>query len=515
MINYPNIRPYDAISPSINAINAAGGITQNQTALLQLEDIRRQQAEDAALRQYFQANPDALLQPGGGMPQSTIGSLQQPPGAIQQSPMPGMPGQAQTVPAPQDLSQFATGQPPPSTLGGLAQPTRPDPMRAFMQQHPGAALRAMDLQQKAQDRQWKQQETLLGIQEKKLAHWGQLLQGATDQASWDRAREEIGRIDQRAAASLPPMFSKEAREQVVQQAMSVKDRTTLGLNELKTRAEIRRLGLQGRPDIINTYLEAQGVDPATATPEQVSKAIAGKNLDEITTEVEKYRRLAPYKLEEARQTGAAQAGEQPLSDTTATTVTALRRGESLAHQLLTEFTPEERAKFVGLGGLRMSGQQLQAWLRDATKTGADPRYARFLTLLNEAKNEAFATGGKALSQQEAEVVFGYIPTGKETSVEQFEQKLQQAKDRSTTRLDETLKLATTPKRALAGERESGSLARPGSGAAPRGTTTGSKGTVTLETLGQYVDKYNAANPEKKMTLGQAIRKAYDQGLEIQ
>jgi len=248
------------------------------------------------------------------------------------------------------------------------------------------------------------------------------------------------------------------------------------------------------------------VDPATATPEQVRNAIAGKNRDDITTEVEKYTRLAPYKLEEARQTGAAQAGEQPLDDTTRQRVTAYRRGEQLANQLMTEFPPEERAKFVGMGGMRMSGKQLEAWLSDATKRQADPRFARFLTLLNEAKTEAFATGGKALTKQEADVVFGYIPTGAETSVEQFEQKLGQARTRSSERLDEEIKLATTPKRSLAEERASGNLARPGGGKGE--TTSGKGGKVSLETLAQYADKH-------KIPLGQVIKNAYAKGLEIE
>lgn len=49
LLSYPNTRPYDAISPTINAINAASGITQGQTALLTLQKAREQQAAQTQL----------------------------------------------------------------------------------------------------------------------------------------------------------------------------------------------------------------------------------------------------------------------------------------------------------------------------------------------------------------------------------------------------------------------------------------------------------------------------------
>jgi hypothetical protein len=509
----PGIKPYNEQELTANRIQY--GNLANQTQLLTLQDLQRQQEAAAMARSAIQQDP--RLGGFGGGPMPTLASLGPMDGGgaplTQQSFGPGGVGATQTVPGGMDLSRFATGQAPGGgpVLASVGQPQAPMDLQARLEAmariNPDAARLLQQQMQAQEDAALKSQENRLLMGEKVMENLGRRAQSVTDQAGLDAMRTDLQQSGLgKYAAHLPQYYSKEAMQALSQQALSVKDRLLLEQSGLKTQAEIRRLGLQGRPDIINTYLESQGVDPATATAEQVRQAIAGKNMDEITTEVEKYKRLSPYKLEEARQTGAAQAGEQPLDDPTRQRVTAYRRGEQLANQLLTEFTPEERAKFVGMGGMRMTGKQIEAWLTDATKRQADPRFARFLTLLNEAKTEAFATGGKALTQQEAGVVFGYIPTGAETSVEQFEQKLTQARSRSSERLDEEIKLATTPKRALAGERTSGTLARPSGG--QRTQTTGTGGKVSLETLAQYAAKHN-------LPIGQVIKDAYAKGLEIE
>ena len=457
---YPQTPPvYDPMQ-SYRLAGAAQGVqrndTLNRTALLDLAELQRQQEAQQAFYGALQQNPDAILGRAGAQPQSLLGSLQAP--------------------------------------------ARPDPVRALMQQNPRAGLQLMDTQMKLQERQLDRRGKIAG-------YMGSVLQGVTDQASYDAARDELRRVPGGAewVARLPPTYSKEAVQPFIDRALSVKEKALLDSENLKTQVEIGKYNLQAAQSGYQGLGDDRIAILKGLTDEQVKEFGGRTSPAAIAYANQEANRVA---LQKVRETGAAQAGEQPLSDTTAQTVTALRRGESLAHQLLTEFTPEERAKFVGLGGLRMSGQQLQAWLRDATKTGADPRYARFLTLLSEGENEAFATGGKALSKQEADVVFGYIPTGKETSVAEFESKLQQAKDRATTRLDETLKLATTPKRALAGERASGSLARPGSGAATTGTTTGSKGTVKLEVLADYAAKHN-------IPLNDVIRQTQAKGVVIE
>ena len=197
--------------------------------MLNLQEARRQQGEQAAARQFFQANPDYLL--GGGQTLGTMGAGGGP-GAITQGPLPGQAGQAQTLGAPPDLSQHASGMPP-ATIGTMGQPPRQDPLRALFQTNPDAALQVMDMRTKVQTQ-------VLGMQEKKLAAFGQILQGATDQASWDQAREQIGRVDPQAAARMPQQFNKEVRDQWVQQALSVKDMLTLQVQDLQAQAALMK-----------------------------------------------------------------------------------------------------------------------------------------------------------------------------------------------------------------------------------------------------------------------------------
>lgn len=256
---------YDPIQVMRQQQALQGDRTGNATALLTLQDLQRQQADQAALRQFIQANPEALLG-GGGLPQSTLGSLQGPPGAITQTPLPGMPGQAQTVPAPQDLSQFASGQPPQSTLGQLAPPQRPDPLRALIQQSPEAALKLMDTQYKVQER-------VLGMREKYADYIARAVQGATDQASWDAARQEIARLDPQGAAQLHPQYSPQVRDQVVQRALSAKDALTLQVQDLQAQAAVIKARREGRSTDVDNQLRAMGVQPGQETPAQMREAL--------------------------------------------------------------------------------------------------------------------------------------------------------------------------------------------------------------------------------------------------
>jgi hypothetical protein len=530
----PQFAPYDAQRSTINAINAAGGMVNTQTALLGLQESQRLREAEALARQEVQHDPSLLF--GGRGPQSPGSILGGGVGPMtQQAFGPGGVGPTQQVPGGQDLSRFAgvspqgggpmppgmaaqvmptvtpTGGGPVLAGGGLPQapgqgPSPQDRLIALARTNPEAALMIQRQQQAQEDMQIKRQTDRLTMGEKVMEYLGRSAQGVTDQAGLDRLRAELQQQNLgKYAAQLPQVYSKEAMQAIAAKALSVKDSLTLDITGLKAQAdmlEARRKGQLAAVQIpeytgdstLNAaiYERMKGQPPGTRPPEDVIAA-ARKDVEE-------------GKVNVARQTGAAQAGEQALDDPTRQRVTAYRRGETLANQLLTEFTAEERAKFVGMGGMRMTGKQLEAWLSDATKRQADPRFSRFLTLLNEAKTEAFATGGKALTGQEAEVVFGYIPTGQEMSVEQFEQKLAQARNRSSERLDEEIKLATTPKRALAGERISGTLARPGGGQGT--TTTGKGGTVKLETLADYAAKHN-------LPIGKVIKDATAKGLEIE
>ena len=70
-----------------------------------------------------------------------------------------------------------------------------------------------DLQQQMQaqqDRQWKMAEQQLGMGVKVAEFVARELQGVTDQASLDQARERIRQVHPQAAAQVPQMYSQEA-----------------------------------------------------------------------------------------------------------------------------------------------------------------------------------------------------------------------------------------------------------------------------------------------------------------
>lgn len=487
------IPQYDPIQVARQQQGLLADRTGNQTALLQLADLKRQQASAANARRAIQEDP-SLLGLGSQGPLASL-SAGGPPGAIQQSPLPGMPGQAQTIPAPQDLSQFATGQPPAGSQGQTQRPV--NRIEDLARTDPDAALKILTMQEQ-------RLEQRLNIGTKVLSAVGQYAQGATDQASWDQARMQVQQISPQAAAQMPQTFSKEARDRFVQQALSVKEAETLKVHTLTQQVELAKATLtaQAKAGTIPNYTGDAAVDAEIYTRLPADQKLSRPPDDIVRQATDAVQQR---KVEVVRQTGAAQEAEKPLDEGTRQRVSVYRRGEQLANQLMTEFTSEERAKFVGLGGMRMTGKQIEAWLQDATRRQADPRFARFLTLLKEAQAEAFGTAGKALTETEKGIVFGYIPTGQEQSAEQFEQKLTAARDRASTKLDDELTLATTPKRELSRERTEGTLARPGG---QQAQAPGKGGKVTLEVLGEYATK-------NKITIGEAIKRAQAKGLEIE
>lgn len=323
-------------------------LVQGQTQLLALQEQQRQQASAANYRQALAANPDILLTPGGGG--STLASLNAggPPGAITQGPLPGMPGQTQTIGAPQDLSQFATGQPPQSTIAGLAPAPPQDPVRALMQRDPEAGLQLLDMRAKMQER-------TLGIQEKKMAYFGQLLQGATDQASWDQAREQVGRVDPQAASRMPPLFNKDVRDQMVQQALSVQERLTLQIAEGKNQLDAAKLRLQAAniPNytgdaqldaLIYTQMKDQ---PPGTMPSQaiVEKAIQQREADKL--KVSERQGIAAAEIERT---------EKPLESTAAKAVSDLTLLRTMTDDVVALYKDAYSGPVVGRSGyLREQG----------------------------------------------------------------------------------------------------------------------------------------------------------------
>ena len=134
---------------------------------------------------------------------------------------------------------------------------------------------------------------------------------------------------------------------------------------------------------------------------------------------------------------------RPLSSTDAQAVGAMRNGLRVAQAIMSEFTPEDRAKYVGY--LNFPARSI------AQVANKDPKFARFQALANEAKAWAFAEGGKQLTPFESSVVFGYVPTGREWSVADFEAKVKESNARSQFLIDQRIGLAQTPRRQLGNE----------------------------------------------------------------
>lgn len=106
-------------------------------------------------------------------------------------------------------------------------------------------------------------------------------------------------------------------------------------------------------------------------------------------------------------------------------------------RLLTEFTPVERKRFVGIFRNRIAtGQQLFS-------PGGDRRFALFASILGFARQAVFASGGKNLTKIEKEVVELAIPTGRENSFADFEEKLQNAKAHFLRLRDRRVRFAKT------------------------------------------------------------------------
>jgi hypothetical protein len=302
----PQIQQYDPLDVIRQQNVAQGGRLTNQTALITLEDLKRQQASAARLRQALQQDPALVLGGGGGG-----GPLLASPALTAGGPMtqqafgPGGMGPTQQVPGGQDLSRYAGVSPqgggpippevaaqvlptvtppggPQSTLAGLAPPPRQDPLEALFRTDPDAGLKLLDMRTKLQTQRLETGEKIAGS-------IGRIAQGVNDQASLDQAREEIGQIDPRAAAQLPKFYSKAAMEPFIQRALDVKTSQELKIKDLnaqaeavKAQADVMKARMSGRVATTDQYLKALGVAPGQETAEDMQKAIAWQQQDEMS-----------------------------------------------------------------------------------------------------------------------------------------------------------------------------------------------------------------------------------------
>lgn len=187
------------------------------------------------------------------------------------------------------------------------------------------------------------------------------------------------------------------------------------------KAGARELATPGRAETRERLL-AMKVNPGDATPQQWNQAIAAVNEQHIRT---------------AAETGARAVMLKPLDDNAQNAIVAVQTSKDVVSKLLTEFTPQQRAKYAGI--FKYPITQWTQYFAD------DPKFARFTTLLSAAKASAFDVGGKQLTPFEANVVFGYVPTGTEMSPSIFEEKLKYANERFDAIVNNRINLAITPK----------------------------------------------------------------------
>ena len=279
-----------------------------------------------------------------------------------------------------------------------------------------------------------------------------------DPASLEAVNAQLaatGVIPPEALAALPTTYVPEDIQRIVESALPVQVQTEVSREVAKRRMtdplDVAKAGTtqQVTGDIRQQQEYAQRL---RTDPLDVAKAV---NIEQGT---------APYKIAAQAAQGAQAAQKayegavgKPLEGEARLRVNTMMQAEEYMKALSTEFTPQERQQYVGLLGAKLKTQQLTQALNEMAGQQTDPKLGRFAALLAGAQSEAFSTGGKALTETEKGIVFGYIPTGKEWSAADFEQKLTLGQTRLGALIDRELAIATTPARDLAARRKEGNL----------------------------------------------------------
>jgi hypothetical protein len=154
------------------------------------------------------------------------------------------------------------------------------------------------------------------------------------------------------------------------------------------------------------FLRENGIDPAKPPP-GTSEMVKQAQLDFE-------RRQAEVKADVERRYG--KTGEA-VSDS----LVRLKMFRSFVNTLLDEFTPEERARYVGMGGLTpvLKGG---AWSQD-------PRFLRFRSLNAALRTSVFAEAGKAVTAPELALLAPTLPSGGEPTDASYESALQLTTDK--------------------------------------------------------------------------------------
>jgi hypothetical protein len=154
------------------------------------------------------------------------------------------------------------------------------------------------------------------------------------------------------------------------------------------------------------FLRENDIDPAKP-PKGTSEMLKQAQLDFD-------RRQAEVKADVERRYGK-------LGEAQTDSLVRLRMFRSFVNTLLEEFSPEERARYVGMGGLT-----------PYLKGGAfsqDPRFLRFRSLNAALRTSVFAEAGKAVTAPELALLAPTLPSGKEPTDASYEAALQLTTDK--------------------------------------------------------------------------------------
>jgi soluble lytic murein transglycosylase-like protein len=372
LIDPSGIKPWYEGQQGIN--REVIGRQQAQTGLIELQQLKEKQAAEQEYLRAIQQNPALAQQLLGGSTIAGLPTMGGPPGAgpmMQQSVTPAQPpGAPQVVPGGQDLSQFATqGGPPQSVLGSLGpQPQGPmqpqqNPVLAMARANPRAALMLQQQMQAQQDRQWKMQEQRLDWGVKTSEYVARMLQGVTDQATLDEAREAIRQVHPQAASQVPQMYSKAGIEQLQQKGVAIAERAKWDKDMAtarKTQEETRLLpelfkdvGTGGMPQAPTGEAATAPLTQARTAPPEYDSAITEANRLYPQVKVERIKSIiaAESNFDAKAVSSAGAKGPMQLMDATATDMGVddpfdvqqnVRGGTRYYAQLLTKYGGDER-----------------------------------------------------------------------------------------------------------------------------------------------------------------------------
>jgi hypothetical protein len=217
-----------------------------------------------------------------------------------------------------------------------------------------------------------------------------------------------------AGEGLPPTPANiKTGTEVLRQRKNADDQEAIKLKEL----------LQTGPQDVRIQLAKQGKTILDASPDEMQQAISDAAEQELS--VAERKKIQEFQL-------------SPIGEEQQAKLLGLQQIARVTHRLKTEFTEAERRKYVGY--FNQPVERVKQLIQ------ADPRFAKFDALVNREGIAAFETGGKALTAQEAKIIFGFLPQGGEMSPENFEAKLIEGDDYARTKISDIVKIATSNRR---------------------------------------------------------------------